>query len=97
MTRAGIESHSVYCTHCRRRIQGCLGMYGPEGAEQAVRRVAPEGRERPPGTVLEGVQHGTHWAYMRGCRCDDCRDAAAAYRRQYRARESARKRQEAHA
>ena len=29
-------------------------------------------------------QHGTRSRYRNGCRCDDCRHAETAYRREYR-------------
>lgn len=31
--------------------------------------------------VLPGVPHGRRGSYVRGCRCDECRDAEALYSR----------------
>lgn len=42
-------------------------------------------------TITVKVRHGTTTAYQKGCRCDLCRAANAAYQRAYQAR---RKRQE---
>ncbi|GHJ59158.1 hypothetical protein NOK12_16760 [Nocardioides sp. OK12] len=32
--------------------------------------------------------HGTHSAYVQGCRCDDCKTARREYMRDYRARKA---------
>lgn len=32
-------------------------------------------------SILAGVPHGRRGSYVRGCRCDDCRDAEALYNR----------------
>ena len=40
--------------------------------------------------VPGGAQHGTRSMYVKGCRCDDCRDAEALYNRTRQARRSCR-------
>lgn len=38
--------------------------------------------------ILVGVTHGKRGTYVRGCRCDDCRDAEALYSRKYKRRKA---------
>lgn len=55
--------------------------------ETPVAEVAPVGKpKRKPGARLEGVKHGTTTGYSYGCRCEECRDAAAEYQRARKAR-----------
>ena len=42
---------------------------------------------KAPWIMLEGVEHGTSWAYHEGCRCLECRAARSAETAAYRARD----------
>lgn len=42
--------------------------------------VAGEARRLARAKGPRAATHGTRYAYQKGCRCDDCRDAQAAYR-----------------
>lgn len=51
----------------------------------------PKKEVKPPKErrVLEGGKHGVYWKYCKGCRCEPCSTAAAAYSKAYRARQKA--------
>ena len=69
-----------------------FGVFGtnPSAAQEWLTRanITPGKRGRKPNP--DGSTHGTNSTYVRGCRCDECREASNAYQRDYQRRKKTR-------
>jgi hypothetical protein len=66
-----------------------FGYWGGMSGRQRRAMRKDERANRPPRPILEGVEHGTSYAYKKGCGCLPCKLAERRMKRERREREQA--------